>query len=159
MFQLKNNNFNRKAATDCANVRVFDAKDTILERARSIVTEEQFAQHLGIRLISAEPDKVVVQLPYGQHLGVGRVHGGAISAMVDVAATACFWSDPDLTDNSRGATVGFTINYLSLSVATDLTAIATIRRRGGTLCTGDVSVQNPNGDEVATAIVTYKLNR
>ena len=130
-----------------------------MDRARSIVTEEHFAQHLGLQLVSAEPDKVVVSLPYGEHLGVGRVHGGAISALVDVAATACFWSDPNLTENSRGATVGFTINYLALSVATDLTAIATIRRRGGTLCTGDVSIQNPQGDEVATAIVTYKLNR
>ena len=47
--------------------------------------------------------------------------------------------------------------FLALAVATDLTATATVRRRGGTLCTGDVSVRNGAGDEVATAIVTYKL--
>ena len=130
-----------------------------MDRARSIVTEENFAQHLGLNLDSLAPDRVVITMPYAEHLGLGRVHGGAISGLVDVAATACFWSDPNLTENSKGATVGFTINFLSLAVATDLTAIATIRRRGGTLCTGDVSVKNPEGVEVATAIVTYKLNR
>ena len=130
-----------------------------MERARSIVTEETFAQHLGIQLVSLAPDHVVVKLPYAEHLGIGRVHGGAISALVDVAATACFWSDPELTDKSMGATVGFTINFLSLAVATDLIAVATIRRRGGTLCTGDVSIRNTDDVEVATAIVTYKLNR
>lgn len=130
-----------------------------MDRARSIINDESFAQHLGIQLDSLTPDRVVVRLPYAPHLGIGRVHGGAISGLVDVAATACFWSDPSLTEASKGATVGFTINFLSLAVATDLVAIATIRRRGGTLCTGDVSVQNGDGLEVATAIVTYKLNR
>ena len=58
---------------------------------------------------------------------------------------------------ARGATVGFTINFLALAVATDLVATASVRRRGGTLCTGDVSVRNSADEEVATAIVTYKL--
>ncbi|MEM9620100.1 MAG: PaaI family thioesterase [Pseudomonadota bacterium] len=125
--------------------------------ARSIVTEEPFAQHLGVQLEHLAEDEVIVRLPYHNSLGVGRVHGGAISALVDIAATACFWAHPALTDAARGATVGFTINFLSLVVATDLFARATIRRRGGTLCTGDVSIRNSDQQEVATAIVTYKL--
>ena len=58
-----------------------------------------------------------------------------------------------------GATVGFTVNFLKLAVNSDLTATATVRRRGGTLCTGDVSVTNEAGDEVAMAVVTYKLSQ
>ncbi len=129
-----------------------------MERARQIVTDDTFAQLLGVELVSLVQDEVVVRLPYQPSLGVGRVHGGAISALVDISATACFWAHPALTGNARGATVGFTVNFLSLAIATDLTALATIRRRGGTLCTGDVSVRDPNDLEVATAIVTYKLN-
>lgn len=90
-------------------------------------------------------------------LGIGRVHGGAISALVDIAATAAFWSSRRVTPESRGATVGFTINFLSLVVASDLTATASVRRRGSTLCTGDVSVTDASGREVAMAVVTYKL--
>ena len=121
------------------------------------IASENFAALLGARLVASEHDRVVVELPYTPKLGVGRIHGGAISALVDIAATAAFWSSPDVTPASRGATVGFTINFLNLAVATDLTATATVRRRGGTLCTGDVSVSDADGLEVAAAIVTYKL--
>lgn len=121
------------------------------------IASENFAALLGARLVESGHDRVVVNLPYDPKLGVGRIHGGAISALVDIAATAAFWSSPDVTPASRGATVGFTINFLNLAVATDLTATANVRRRGGTLCTGDVSVCNEDGEEVAVAIVTYKL--
>ena len=77
-----------------------------------------------------------VVVPYRPALGVGRIHGGAISALIGVAATASFWSDPNLKETAIGATVGFTVNFLKLAVNSDLTATATVRRRGGTLCTG-----------------------
>ena len=121
------------------------------------IAKESFAALLGVEVIEREADRVVIKLPYQRRLGVGRIHGGAISSLVDIAATAAFWSCPDITPASQGATVGFTINFLKLAVATDLVATATVRRRGGTLCTGDVSVRNDAGDEVAAAIVTYKL--
>ncbi len=121
------------------------------------IATENFAALLGARLLEQTDDRVVVKLPYSPKLGVGRIHGGAISSLVDIAATAAFWSCPDLSPAARGATVGFTINFLNLAVATDLIATATVRRRGGTLCTGDVSVRNDKGEEVAAAIVTYKL--
>ena len=128
----------------------------IADPVRRIATEN-FAALLGAELVEAAEDRVVVRLPYRERLGVGRIHGGAISALVDIAATAAFWSCPRISPAARGATVGFTINFLNLAVATDLTATATVRRRGGTLCTGDVSVRNGDGEEVAAAIVTYKL--
>ena len=121
------------------------------------IASENFAALLGAELVERAEDRVVVRLPYTPKLGVGRIHGGAISALVDIAATAAFWACSNLSRTARGATVGFTINFLALAVATDLTATATVRRRGGTLCTGDVSVRNGSGEEVATAIVTYKL--
>ncbi len=123
------------------------------------IAKEGFADHLGATFVEAETDRVVVGLPYHEALGVGRIHGGAISALVDIAATAAFWSDPTIPANARGATIGFTINFLKLAVAEDLQAEATVRRRGGTVCTGNVSVTNTSGEEVAVAVVTYKLSR
>ena len=121
------------------------------------ITGEHFAALLGVRLRESGQDRAVVELPYSGKLGVGRVHGGAISALIDVAATAAFWSCPRLGANARGATVGFTVQFLKLAVGTGLVATATVRRRGGTLCTGDVTVRDEAGDEVAAAMVTYKL--
>ena len=129
------------------------------ERARLIAEQDEFARLLGTQVVSLDTDRIEVLLPYKSQLGVGRVHGGAISGLIDIAATACFWAHPDIPNTARGATVGFTVNFLQLAVATDVRAVATIRRRGGTLCTGDVSVRNAQDDEIATAIVTYKLSR
>ncbi len=128
------------------------------DRVENIVSREGFAELLGIQLIEREPDRVVARMPYKESLGVGRINGGAISALVDIVATAAFWSHPDLSPTARGATVGFTINFLRLAEQTDLTATATVRRRGGTLSTGEVTVVNDEGAEVAMAVVTYKLD-
>ncbi len=123
------------------------------------IAQESYAQMLGVELLEQDQDRVVARLPYRRQLGVGRIHGGAISGLVDIAATAAFWSHPDLPSNARGATIGFTINFLRVAEETDLRATATVRRRGGTICVGDVSVVGQDGNEVATAVVTYKLDR
>lgn len=123
------------------------------------IAHEGFAELLGTRMVEQATDHVVVQLPYTEALGVGRIHGGAISALVDIAATAAFWTHPELSATAKGATIGFTINFLRLAVATDLFATASVRRRGGQICTGDVSICDPQGLEVAVAVVTYKLDR
>ena len=123
------------------------------------IAQESFAEMLGVELVEQAEDRVVARLPYRRQLGVGRIHGGAISGLVDIAATAAFWSHRDLPSNARGATVGFTINFLRVAAETDLAATATVRRRGGTICVGDVSVVGQDGNEVATAVVTYKLDR
>ncbi len=130
----------------------------MLEQVREISEGLRYSQHLGFVLVEAETDRVVLQLPYAEHLGIGRVNGGAISSLVDTAATCAFWSHDEVDEQSRGATVGFSINFLRLVVAEDLWAVANVRRRGGTICVGDVSVRNAAGDEVAIANVTYKLN-
>lgn len=122
------------------------------------IATEGFARHLGVELVEHAANRVVMRLPYREHLGVGRIHGGAISALIDIVATAAFWAHPDIPAQARGATVGFTVNFLKLAVATDLTATASVRRRGGTLCMGDVSVRDADGAEVAVAMVNYKLS-
>ena len=129
-----------------------------IERVRPIA-QESFARMLGVELVEVAADRVVARLPFREQLGAGRIHGGAISGLVDIAATAAFWSHRDLPSDARGATIGFTINFLRIAAETDLSAIATVRRRGGTICVGDVSVVGGDGEEVATAVVTYKLDR
>jgi len=130
----------------------------MLERVRAIAVDQSFARHLGIELVRAETDRATLRLPYREFLGEDRVNGGAISALVDLAATCAFWAHPGVGANARGATIGFSINYLELVVAADLEASARVRRRGGSICVGDVSVTDKGGREVAIAQVTYKLN-
>jgi uncharacterized protein (TIGR00369 family) len=128
------------------------------DHARAIGEQQAYARHLGVQVVSAVTDAAVLKLPYQAFLGGERINGGAISSLIDLAATCAFWTHPDVTDEARGATVGFTVNFLKLGVTSDLLASARVRRRGGTLCVGEVSVTNEAGEEVAFATVTYKLN-
>ena len=128
------------------------------ERVRYIAAGQHFAQHLGVEVVSIEVDRVVLRLPYREYLGIERVNGGAIASLVDLAGTCACWSNALVSDAARGATIGFTINYLKLVVGSDLTASGRVRRRGGSLCVAQVSVSNEAGDEVAIATINYKLD-
>ena len=129
----------------------------MLGRVKQIAEQETYSQHLGIGIGSVETDRVVLKLPYQEFLGADRIHGGAISSLVDLAGTCACWAHPDLSDDHLGATVGFSINFLSLVKNVDLVAEAKVRRRGGTICVADISVFDRD-QEVAIAQLTYKLN-
>ena len=128
------------------------------ERVRYIAAGQHFARHLGVEVVSIALDRVVLRLPYREYLGIERVNGGAIASLVDLAGTCACWSNPLVTEHARGATVGFTINYLTLVVGSDITATGTVRRRGGSLCVAEVSVVNAAEQEVAMATINYKLD-
>ena len=86
------------------------------------------------------------------------VHGGAISALVDVAATAAVWTAADMARNPRGTTIGFSLNFLAPARGRDLTADARVVQRGRTICVCDVQVEDAGDRAVARALVTYKLD-
>ena len=129
----------------------------MLGRVKQIAERETFSQHIGIEIKSVEADHVVLALPYQEFLGAERVHGGAISSLIDLAGTCACWAHPDLSEAHLGATVGFSINFLSLVRQADLIADARVRRRGGSICVAEVSVTDQER-EVAIAQLTYKLN-
>ena len=118
-----------------------------------------YGRLLGMELVSAEEDCVALRLPYRADVTTAgdTVHGGAIASLVDAAATASFWANPSIVPGSRGTTIGFSINFVSAGRGVDLVATARVRRRGREVSTGDVSVTDPDGREVAVALVTYKL--
>ena len=129
----------------------------MLERVKEIALGETYSQHLGMEVRSVATDQVVLAMPYREYLGTHRVHGGAISSLVDLAGTCACWAHPDLSDDYLGATVGFSINFLSLVRCSDLIATAKVRRRGGSICVAEISVTDEQ-QEVAIAQLTYKLN-
>lgn len=130
----------------------------MLERVKTIAEGEPYPQHLGIKLVESAQDRAVLCLPYRACLGLDRMHRGAISSLVDVAAVCAFWSHPDIDPDARGATVCFSINFLRKATALDLIATATVRRRGRKICVAHVSVTTDAGEEIAVVTVTTMLN-
>jgi uncharacterized protein (TIGR00369 family) len=131
------------------------------EIIRQAIITSPLAALLGIETGDVSPDRVRVRLPFRPEVTtVGDlVHGGAIAALLDVAATAAFWTGADLTRNPRGTTIGFTVNFLAPARGVDLVADARVVQRGGSISVGEVSVEGPDGRAVARALVTYKLDQ
>jgi uncharacterized protein (TIGR00369 family) len=126
---------------------------------RGAIVESPLGRLLGIELVSATADRVVIRLPFRPDVTtVGNlVHGGAIGALVDVTATAAAWSRVELARQPRGTTISLTINYLNGAHGRDLTATGTIVQRGKSIVVCDVVVDDGAGTDVARALVTYKL--
>ena len=123
------------------------------------VAHSPFCSHLGMRADTIEPDHVRISMPFAAQLvTVGDVvHGGAISALIDTAATMSAWSGLELLENARGTTVSLTVSYVAAARAQDLVADARVVRRGKTICFCEVDVTDGGDTTVAKGLVTYKL--
>jgi uncharacterized protein (TIGR00369 family)/uncharacterized protein (TIGR03067 family) len=118
-----------------------------------------FNRHLGLRLGRLERERAEVVLPFAAALPTlaDVVHGGAISALADTAATLVSWAGVDDPGEARGATVTLTVEFLAPARGRDLTATARVLRRGRALCFSEVDITEPDGRLVAKALATYKL--
>lgn len=119
-----------------------------------------FVSHLGLRLETIEPEHARVTMPFAESLvTIGDTfHGGAISALIDTAATVAAWSNAEVSDNTRGTTVGLSVDFVAAARGEEVTADARVIRRGKSLCFCEVDVANEKGQVVAKALVTYKLS-
>jgi uncharacterized protein (TIGR00369 family) len=129
------------------------------ELLRDAIVRSPLAAMLGIGVEAIERDHVRLRLPFRTEVTtVGDVvHGGAISALVDSAATAAAWSGADLSANPRGTTIALTVNFLSAARAEDVVADARVIQRGRTITVCEVMVEGREARRVASALVTYKL--
>jgi uncharacterized protein (TIGR00369 family) len=134
--------------------------DEIVALLNKLIVKSPYGVLLGLELVDAEEDCARLRLPFRSEVTTltDTVHGGAISGLVDAAATASFWASSEIAPGSRGTTIGFSVNFLSAGRGSDLVATARVRRRGSEISTGDVTVCDSEGKEIAFALVTYKLS-
>lgn len=137
-----------------------DLPEQVVSLLDQVIAKSPYGALLGLEFVDASEDCVRLKLPYRDEVTtVGdTVHGGAISGLVDSAATASFWASPNIAPGARGTTIGFSINFVSAGRGQDLVATARVRRRGREISTGEVTVADMDGREVAYALVTYKLS-
>lgn len=133
----------------------------MLEVVRGAIVGSPLGSLLKMELVDVADDVVRVRLPFRHEVTtMGElVHGGAIAALVDVAATAAAWTKADLSLAPRGTTIGFSLNFLQGAIATDLVATATTIQRGRSVQVCEVDVRGGGDKAVARATVTYKLDQ
>ena len=129
------------------------------ELLRDLIVGSPLARHLGIVLDLVEVDRARVTLPFAEHnvTIADTVHGGAISTLIDTAATAAAWATEQVPENLRGTTVSLTVNFLSGGRGKALTADARVIKRGKSLCYLEVDVADETEAAIAKGLVTYKL--
>jgi uncharacterized protein (TIGR00369 family) len=137
--------------------RVTSGND-VAEVLAAYVEHSPFAVHLGLRSEVVEPDHVRLGMPFREELATAGdlVHGGAISTLVDTAATLAAWSGLDSLDNVRGTTISLAVTFMSAARGSDLVADARVVRRGKTICFCEVDVR-AGATRVAQGLITYKL--
>ena len=131
-----------------------------LTRINDIIIAGPFGDHVGLSVDALEVDRVVVRMHGQPHImnALGIVHGGATATLLDTAATAAAWATPDAKPTTRGTTVALAINYIAAGKAGDMIAEGTVISRGGTLTIVDVVARDTDGNIVAKAQATYKLD-
>ena len=118
-----------------------------------------FAAMLGLKIESALNGAATVRMPFSLHnlneVGPNApIHGGAIAALIDVAACAAVWS---LVETTRSATISITVNYSGFAVNSDLVARAKVKRAGRRIASLTVEVLDDADALIADALVTYKI--
>lgn len=108
------------------------------------------------RISSLAPDEAELILPFLPEYdnGASTIHGGILSMLADTAV-ACALSTG--YDGRMGfATASLNIHFLRRA-RTDVTALARIVKRGGTVCVGTVQITDTSGEEVAVATADFVL--
>jgi uncharacterized protein (TIGR00369 family) len=136
-----------------------ETQPTRREVIAQFVPNSPLVQHLGIRLDSVGDDRAVLTLPFSEHACTfgDVIHGGAISALADTAAMAAAWADEEIPAAIAGATVSLHVDFVAAARGCDITAHASVVRRGRKLSFIEVEVRDAGGDVVAKALATYKF--
>jgi uncharacterized protein (TIGR00369 family) len=112
-----------------------------------------FGDLIGVTALAAEGDDVVTVVLEAEerHLNTyGRVHGGAIATLCDVAMGAAV-----ATGDNRPVTIEMKVTYLEPVPPGRVVATAKVRRRGSRITIVETDVTDEAGGDVAHAIATF----
>lgn len=115
---------------------------------------------LGMTVEEATEGRCILRMPAGGNAvnGAGRVHGGAITSLIDNAATAAAWAYEGTTDKAWGTTISLTCNFIGAGKDADLLADARVKRRGRSMVFLEIDVSDTDDRVIAQGLVTYKFS-
>jgi uncharacterized protein (TIGR00369 family) len=129
------------------------------EVIEAFIPSSPLVGHLGIEVVSLEPDVARLRLPFRDELATmgDVVHGGAIAALLDTASMAAAWCSDDVPESLAGATVSLHVDYVAAARGVDVVAEARAVRRGRSLCFCEVSARAPDESIVAKALAVHRF--
>jgi uncharacterized protein (TIGR00369 family) len=132
-------------------------EQTRMALVKAFIPHSPHAAALGIRIAQIETDRALLEMPFKEELVTmgDVVHGGAISTLIDTAATVAAWATDEVPESPSGATVSLSVNFVSAARAADLAADARVLRRGRKLSFVEVQARDEGGALIANGIATY----
>jgi uncharacterized protein (TIGR00369 family) len=121
-----------------------------------------FTARLGTLIASIEPGHAVLVLPPKADLldAGGRMHEGALAALVDSAGGAAAWSVHGFDPQGRAATIGMHLCYDRTPSDEDVVVEARTTWRAASVFLNTVTLTGRrSGRAVATGSVTYRIAR
>ncbi|MBV8496610.1 MAG: PaaI family thioesterase [Gammaproteobacteria bacterium] len=105
--------------------------------------------------LSRDPAELEILMRYTPSVeraeGTRQYHGGAIASLIDIAGDYALW----VVLGYGVPTINFRVDYLRPASATDLRAIARVRRAGRTVAVVDIDVLDDQARLVAVGRGTY----
>ncbi|MFN8557006.1 MAG: PaaI family thioesterase [Dehalococcoidia bacterium] len=114
---------------------------------------------LGVELVAQADGYARLWMPVRPEVAggvAGAVHGGIVSALVDIAALSAMQTVFGADEEAAG-TAELGISYLRPALGASVTVEARVLKKGRTLAVIDVDVKNPDGRLAAKARVSYAL--
>ena len=132
---------------------------TRMELVEAFIPHSPHAAALGISIEEIEADRAVLAMPFKEELVTmgDVVHGGAISTLIDTAATVAAWATDEVPESPAGATVALSVNFVAAARSADLRAEARVVRRGRQLSFCEVRALDSEGTLIAHGIATYRM--
>lgn len=132
---------------------------TRMELVEAFIPHSPHAAALGISIEEIEADRAVLAMPFKEDLVTmgDVVHGGAISTLIDTAATVAAWATDEVPDSPAGSTVALSVNFVAAARSADLRAEARVLRRGRQISSCEVRVLDLEGTLIAHGVATYRL--
>lgn len=129
------------------------------EHAQRFQTGNPYHALIGVELVERGDGHARCRLPVTEKVrgGVaGSVHGGVISALVDIATLSAVSSIVQPGEQMAG-TAELSVSYLRPALGEAVFADARVLKKGRTLAVIDVDITNPDGTLVAKGRVSYAL--
>lgn len=129
------------------------------ENLQKAISGSAFTRNLGLQVESwdAHTEALRILMPFSPDIermkGSQQVHGGAIAALIDTAATFALVA----REKTAVPTIDLRIDYLRPAISTALIAEGRVRRAGKTIGVVDVEVSTPAGALIATGRGVFGL--
>ncbi len=124
---------------------------------KSEVENEPYGAALGVRVDEIGESRVVLGLPFkDENSNPGRIlHGGVAASLINIASLTLGRAALDAVAGPLHV-ASLQVCYLSAAVGEEITAEASLLRKGKELCFVDVNIRTPDGKAIARGLATVR---